>query len=361
MDGANLAGAGVAAPAGAAFPLLVGALLAGGLPEGGTDPAALLVGAGSADDAAVFRLSDDIACVLTTDFFTPVVDDPYDFGRIAAANALSDVYAMGGEPRVCLNLMAFPRALGLEVAAAVLRGSGDVVAQAGALVAGGHTVEDAEPKFGLCVMGVVHPERILQNGGARPGDVLFLTKPVGTGVMTTALKRGRLDEEGIRPVVDLMATLNAAAGRVVRAHALAGAVHACTDVTGFGLAGHAHEMCAGSDCGLELRFADVPLIEGARGFAAEGVTPGKTRDVRAWAEGFTEILPAPGRKAEEAADDLRCAWNLLADPQTSGGLLVAVDPTDADAFAADLAAAGAPAAARIGAFIAGEPVIRVQL
>ncbi len=319
---------------------------------GAADPRDLLVGAESADDAAVFRLADDLACVLTTDFFTPIVDDPYDFGRIAAANALSDVYAMGGEPRVCLNLMAFPRALGVEAAAAVLRGSAEVVARAGALVAGGHTVEDREPKFGLCVMGVVDPARLLENGGARPGDALFLTKPLGTGLVTTALKRGVLDEDGARPAVELMATLNAAAASAVRAHAARAAVRACTDVTGFGLVGHAHEMCAASGCGLELDFGALPLIEGALGLAERGVTPGKTRDVRAWAEGFARVVPAGGAPgASVPAEQADAVWNVLADPQTSGGLLVAVDPADADAFEADLRAAGAPVAARVGAFV----------
>lgn len=319
---------------------------------GAADPRDLIVGAESADDAAVYRLADNLACVLTTDFFTPIVDDPYDFGRIAAANALSDVYAMGGEPRVCLNLMAFPRKLGVEVAAAVLRGSAEVVARAGALVAGGHTVEDEEPKFGLCVMGVVDPARLLKNGGARPGDALFLTKPLGTGLMTTALKRGVLDEDGARPAVELMATLNAAAASAVRAHAARGTVHACTDVTGFGLVGHAHEMCAASGCGLEVDFAALPLIEGAYGLAEQGVTPGKTRDVRAWAEGFARVVPAGGPAGDGAFEArANAAWNVLADPQTSGGLLVAVDPADADAFAEDLRAAGAPVAARVGTFV----------
>lgn len=342
---------------------------------GAADPRDLLVGAESADDAAVFRLTDDLACVLTVDFFTPIVDDPYDFGRIAAANALSDVYAMGGEPRVCLNLMAFPRALGLDVAAAVLRGSADVVARSGALVAGGHTVEDEEPKFGLCVMGVVDPARLLKNGGARPGDALFLTKPLGTGLVTTALKRGVYTEDEAAPAVELMATLNAAAAAPVRSFAGRGAVHACTDVTGFGLLGHAHEMCASSGCGLEVVFDRLPLIDGALDLAARGVCPGKTRDVRAWAEGFARVVPAgpsvgqapaggeaspsegPGAFEERA----RTAWNVLADPQTSGGLLVAVDPGAADAFEAELRAAGAPAAARIGAFVAGDSAVTVLL
>ena len=311
----------------------------------------------------MFRLTDDLACVLTVDFFTPIVDDPYDFGRIAAANALSDVYAMGGEPRVCLNLMAFPRALGFDAAAAVLRGSADVVARSGALVAGGHTVEDEEPKFGLCVMGVVDPARLLENGGARPGDALFLTKPLGTGLVTTALKRGVYTEADAAPTVELMATLNAAAAAPVRAFAKRGAVHACTDVTGFGLVGHAHEMCVSSGCGLEVAFDGLPLIEGALDLAARGVCPGKTRDVRAWAEEFARVVPAPGATGGESAfeERARAAWNVLADPQTSGGLLVAVDPAEADAFEAELRAAGAPVAARIGTFVAGDPVVTVLL
>lgn len=305
------------------------------------------------DDAAVYLLGDHLAVVMTTDFFTPIVDNPFDFGRIAAANALSDVYAMGGEPRLCLNLMAFPRMLGVQVASEVLRGAGQVVAQAGALVAGGHTIEDSEPKYGLCVLGTVDPRHLLRNGGAGPADALFLTKPVGTGLMTTGLKRGEVSEGGIAPTVELMATLNAGAAAVVRAHAAAGHVHACTDLTGFGLAGHAHEMCAASGCALRLDMAAVPLIEGARDLAERGVTPGKTRDVRAWAQGFTTL---GGDLAGMSAD---CAWNVLADPQTSGGLLVAVDPADADAFAADLRAASVPAAARIGTFEAGEPHVWV--
>lgn len=337
---------------------------------GAADPRDLLVGAESADDAAVFRLTDDLACVLTVDFFTPIVDDPYDFGRIAAANALSDVYAMGGEPRVCLNLMAFPRALGLDVAAAVLRGSADVVARSGALVGGGHTVEDEEPKFGLCVMGVVDPARLLKNGGARPGDALFLTKPLGTGLVTTALKRGVYTEDEAAPAVELMATLNAAAAAPVRSFAGRGAVHACTDVTGFGLLGHAHEMCASSGCGLEIDFGGLPLIDGALDLAARGVCPGKTRDVRAWAGGFARVVPAASPAGGEAPspdggdaweERVRAAWNVLADPQTSGGLLVAVDPGAADAFEAELRAAGAPAAARIGAFVAGDSAVTVLL
>lgn len=292
---------------------------------------------------------------MTTDFFTPIVDDPYDFGRIAAANALSDVYAMGGEPRLCLNLMAFPRLLGTAVAADVLRGAGDVVARAGALVVGGHTIEDTEPKYGLCVLGLLNPAHLLRNGGARPGDVLFLTKPLGTGLMTTGLKRSEVSEEGIAQTVEFMATLNDAGGRVAREHARGGFVHACTDLTGFGLAGHVHEMAAASGCAAEIDLAAVPLIDGALDLAQRGITPGKTRDVRAWAQGFTEV-----GEAVAARVGLDAAWNLLADPQTSGGLIVAVDACDADAFEADLRAAGTPVAARIGRFSEGTPHVIVK-
>ncbi len=324
----------------------------------------------------MFRLTDDLACVLTVDFFTPIVDDPYDFGRIAAANALSDVYAMGGEPRVCLNLMAFPRALGLDVAAAVLRGSADVVARSGALVAGGHTVEDEEPKFGLCVMGVIDPARLLKNGGARPGDALFLTKPLGTGLVTTALKRGVYTEDEAAPAVELMATLNAAAA--------AGAL-VCRGGAPSTPAPCRHRVRPARPCARDVRpragaasrstSAGCRSSTGALDLAARGVCPGKTRDVRAWAEGFARVVPAgpsvgqapaggeaspsegPGAFEERA----RTAWNVLADPQTSGGLLVAVDPGAADAFEAELRAAGAPAAARIGAFVAGDSAVTVLL
>ncbi len=318
----------------------------------------LLVGAENADDAAVYRLTDDLAAILTTDFFTPIVDDPYDFGRIAAANALSDVYAMGGEPRVVLNIMAFPRMLGVEVAAQVMSGSATVVAQAGAVVAGGHTIEDNEPKFGLAVMGLVDPAHMLKNGGARPGDVLFLTKPVGTGLMTTGLKRGAVTEDQVRPTVESMATLNAAAGSVVRAFAKDGHVHACTDLTGFGLVGHVHEMAEASSCGAAIDFARVPLIEGALQLAKDGVTPGKTRSVRGWAQGFTDLrLDGEGRLAGLEPD---VVWNVLADPQTSGGLLFAVDPAVADQVEEALRAAKTPCAARIGAFVEGDVRVSVR-
>lgn len=319
----------------------------------GIVPPQLLVGAENADDAAVFQLRDDLAIVLTTDFFTPIVDDAYDFGRIAAANALSDVYAMGADPKVVLNLMAFPKMLGIDLAAACMRGSATVVAQSGAVVAGGHTIEDNEPKFGLCVMGVVNPAHILKNGGARVGDVLFLTKPVGTGLMTTALKRGHLDEKGIAPVIEQMATLNAAAGAVVRAHAAEGHIHACTDLTGFGLSGHVHEMAEASGCAARLVMEQVPLVEGALDFARQGVTPGKTRDVRKWAAGFTRIAPGAAGLDED------CIWNIVCDPQTSGGLLIAADPDDAGALEADLVQAGAMCAARIGSFVEGDALIQV--
>lgn len=317
-----------------------------------TVPSQLLVGAENSDDAAVWQLGEHLAVVLTTDFFTPIVDDPFDFGRIAAANALSDVYAMGGEPKVVLNLMAFPKLLGVNTAAQVMRGSAEVVAQSGAVVAGGHTIEDKEPKFGLCVMGTVDPERMLRNGGAHEGDVVFLTKPLGTGILTTAIKRDLAQPDDVRAVIDQMAQLNDAAGKVVRQHAASGYVHACTDLTGFGLAGHLHEMAEASGLGVRIDLEAVPLVSGALGFARDGVTPGKTYDVRQWAEGFTRIQGTP------AGLDQEVCWNLLADPQTSGGLLIAVDAADADAMQRDLEQSDAMCAARVGTFTA-EPGVLV--
>ena len=202
----------------------------------------LLVGFDESDDAAVYRLSDELALVQTVDFFPPVVDDPYDFGRIAAANALSDVYAMGGEPRLAMNLLAVPGCLPREAVGAILEGGAAKAAEAGAVIAGGHSIEDAEPKYGLCVTGLVHPNRVLTNTGAREGDILVLTKPLGTGILTTAAKAELLDEQAYRALVEQMAALNKAAAQA----AAPLCPHACTDITGFGLVGHAREMAQGS-------------------------------------------------------------------------------------------------------------------
>jgi selenide, water dikinase len=273
----------------------------------------VLVGFDTSDDAAVVRLRDDLALVQTADFFTPIVDDPYDFGRIAATNALSDVYAMGGTPVSALNLVAFPlETLGGDVLREILRGGHDAVAAAGAAIVGGHSIDDPEPKYGLAVTGTVHPDEVTTNAGGRPGDALFLTKPLGGGVVSTAAKRGLATEELVARAVEVMTTLNADAAASARA---AGA-RAVTDVTGFGLLGHLHEMALASGCAAEVDAAAVPAIDGVLELLARGdvAVSGGTRRNREWAEGFaTWDGVAPER-----------AW-LVVDAMTSGGLLVAGD------------------------------------
>jgi selenide,water dikinase len=279
-----------------------------------TDPA-VLVGTATNDDAAVVRLRDDLALVQSADFFTPIVDDPYDFGRIAATNALSDIYAMGGTPVSALNLVAFPlETLGAEVLHEILRGGHDAVTAAGASVVGGHSIDDPEPKYGLAVTGTVHPAEILTNAGGRPGDQLVLTKPLGAGAVATATKRGLASPELIARAVEVMTTLNAEAAAAARA---AGA-HAVTDVTGFGLLGHLGEMTAASGCAAEIDAAALPAIDGVLELldpeAAGTALAGGTRRNRAHAETFTTFDAGVG--------EARC-W-LACDAMTSGGLLAAV-------------------------------------
>ena len=278
------------------------------------DPA-LLVGTETRDDAAVYRLSDDLAIVSTADFFTPIVDDPYDFGRIAAANALSDVYAMGARPVTALNLVAYPLGeLGPGPLEQILRGGADVAAEAGVAVVGGHSIDDPEPKYGLAVTGLVHPARLVRNTGARPGDELRLTKPVGGGVVATALKRG-LDVDGtLDAAVRVMTTLN----RDAAEQALAAGASAMTDVTGFGLLGHLHELCRASGVSAHLSAASVPAIEGVLELLAlpEPPVAGGSRRNREWVEEHV-------RWEADVPDERR--W-LLTDAMTSGGLLVAVPP-----------------------------------
>jgi selenide, water dikinase len=274
----------------------------------------LLVGAGTSDDAAVFLLREDLALVQTIDFFTPLVDDPYDFGRIAAANALSDVYAMGATPLIALSVVAFPLArLGADVLGEILRGGQEVVGQAGAVLAGGHSIEDPEPKYGLAVSGVVDPRQIVTNAAARPGDSLVLTKPLGVGAIVAARKRGAAGERVVREAVASMVTLNGDAARA----ACAAGVHAMTDVSGFGLLGHLHHLCRESGLAAELSAADVPALEGARELleSGAGASGGSERNA-AWAREFTSFEPAVP------------AWRraLLADATTSGGLLAALPP-----------------------------------
>ena len=293
----------------------------------------LLVGAAEGDDAAVLRLDDDRALVLTTDFFTPIVDDPVDWGRIASANALSDVYAMGGRPAVALNLTAWPGGtLPLSILADVLRGGASVAAAAGCLVVGGHTIDDPEPKYGMAVVGFASPSRLLTIDAARPGDTLVLTKAVGTGVVATAHKRGAAPAGVLAAAVASMTTLNAAASEA----ALAAGVVAATDVTGFSLLGHLHRMLRASGASAVVSAAAVPLLPGARELTAAGYVSGGTRNNMSYLEPWVSV--APGVPEDVAV--------LLQDAQTSGGLLLATSAPDA--LVAELTRRGTLAAAVIG-------------
>jgi selenide,water dikinase len=298
----------------------------------------VLVDYRTSDDAGVYRLDAHRALVQTVDFFTPIVDDPFVYGQIAAANALSDVYAMGGRPLTALAIAAFPPDLDRDVLKQIFTGGLDKLREAGVALLGGHTVQDKEIKFGYSVTGEVDPAKVLANGGAIPGDVLFLTKPIGTGIIATALKFERAPADAIAAAVRSMTTLNRAAAEAILPFGTA--VHACTDITGFGLIGHGAEMAATSRCSLEIHAALVPLIEGARALVG-GNIPGGGRTNR---EHFgSRVVVADG-----VAGDL---VDLLYDPQTSGGLLLAVEPGRADALSQALITAGVPVA-RIGRAVA---------
>lgn len=276
------------------------------------DDPAVLVGNDTADDAAVYKISDDLAIVTTVDFFTPIVDDPYDFGRIAAANALSDVYAMGGKPLTALNLVAYPlQSLGGEILREIMRGGGDIAREAGVAVVGGHSIDDAEPKFGLAVTGTVHPDRLIRNSTGRPGDELFLTKPVGGGIVTTAAKRGLASASMIAEATRVMTTLNREAAEA----AIDADATAMTDVTGFGLLGHLHELTKASGLAAEIDAMAVPALDGALELLSLDDPPiaGGTRRNREWVEDAV----AWGAGVPE-----RLRW-LLCDAMTSGGLLIA--------------------------------------
>ncbi len=292
----------------------------------------LLVGFDRSDDASVYRISEDLALVQTVDFFPPIADDPYLFGQIAAANALSDVYAMGGEPKLCLNIMAVPRDMPPEAVHELLRGGYDKVYEAGALITGGHSILDDEPKYGLAVTGFVHPDRMLTNSGARPGDVLLFTKPLGIGVLTTAAKADMAPPQAMERAHRLMTTLNKAARDIMVQYR----VHACTDVTGFGLLGHGLELAQGSGVELEIDVGAVDFIPEAAELARMGILPEGMYRNRSFAEESVD----PG-----AAELWR--QDLLYDPQTSGGLLMAVDPEDAEALYEALIPA-VPSAQRLG-------------
>jgi selenide,water dikinase len=282
------------------------------------EAAELIVGHTGLDDAAVWRISDDLAVVQTIDFFTPLVDDPYTFGRIAATNAFSDIYAMGGRPAFALNVVAFPKTLPMELLGEILRGGADVARDAGAVVAGGHSIDDPEPKYGMAVTGFVHPDEVWTNAGGREGDALVLTKPIGTGVVTTAVKRGAPDQAIVDAAVESMTTLNADAAEIVRA----ARPHAVTDVTGFGLAGHAREVAEGAGLRAEIDLGAVALLPGVRELIAKGHVPGGTRANLELAAGYAEF----GAGLGEAEQLLTC------DAQTSGGLLVALPPERAKAL-----------------------------
>ena len=281
----------------------------------------LMLGFDTSDDCAVLRMNDDQAVVLTLDFFTPVADDPYEFGAIAAANSLSDVYAMGAKPLAALNILSFPEELGREVADEIVRGGADKVAECGAFVVGGYTVEGCEPKYGLAVLGIVEPDKVRRNEGARVGDVMVYTKPLGSGLMHSAFLAGLETAESMRPIIDSMMELNKAA-----ADAMKGLdVHAVTDVTGFGLAGHLHEMLESSNTSAFLKWDSIPLYERAFQYSCDGCRPGKTFDVVEWASEFVK----KGRMDDITYDD---RMGVLCDPQTSGGLLIAMTPKDAEVY-----------------------------
>lgn len=273
----------------------------------------LLVGTETSDDAAVYKISEELAVIQTVDFFTPVTDDPYLFGQIAAANALSDVYAMGGEPKLALNLAAFPNCLNTEILGEILKGGADKVMEAGAVLAGGHTISDNEPKYGLCVTGFVHPKKMWKNCGAEPGDLLVLTKPLGSGVLSTAEKGGIIREAEHLEAVKTMTTLNKYAAELAKEFQ----VHCCTDITGFGLAGHAMEMAKGSKKTFVIYAEKLPVLSGAREYAEMGLIPAGAYRNREFLEKDMESRISGWRE------------DLLFDPQTSGGLLLAIPTEDA--------------------------------
>ena len=302
----------------------------------------VLVGYGTADDAAVYQLRDDLAIVQTVDFFTPIVDDPFDFGRIAAANAISDVYAMGGTPISALNIAAFPEDLDLSILEAILSGGAAIALEAGVAIVGGHTIRVDEPKYGMAVTGTIDPRRIVRNAGAKPGDVLVLTKPLGTGVMATALKRDAIDEATMAHAIAWMTRLNRDAARAM----LAADAHAATDITGFGLLGHAGELARASGVQLVIDAEAVPVMPMVRDLIREGcVSSGTKNNMKAHAE-FTTFDPA--------IDDI--TRTLLSDAQTSGGLLISVAPERVEALLEDLRASGALDAV-IGTVRAGSGIL----
>lgn len=299
------------------------------LPKQNHDPN-LLVGLDTSDDAGAYRLTDDLAMIQTVDYFTPVVDDPYMFGQIAAANALSDVYAMGGKPTTVMNIVGFPiKTLPPEVLADILRGAADKTKEAGAIIVGGHSIDDQEPKFGLSVTGLAHPNRIFKNVGAKPGDMLVLTKPIGVGILTTGIKREAVTAEQEKAVTETMALLNKqAAEKLEGLHP-----HAVTDITGFGLLGHSYEMAKGSDVTFELDLSTIPMLDGTRELAEKGIVPGGSKANERWLEGCVAY-------AENVTDVEK---SILCDAITSGGLLISLPHDEATAYVEAMNSTGAHA------------------
>lgn len=307
----------------------------------------LLVGLERGDDAGVYKLNDDLAIIQTIDFITPIVDDPYTFGQIAAANALSDVYAMGGKPLTAMNVVCFPiQSQDISVLGEILRGGWEKLREAGVALVGGHSIEDPELKYGLSVTGVVHPTKMVTKEGAKTGDKLILTKPLGTGVVSTAIKGGVAGEEAVSRIAVSMTTLNKRASELMRETG----VHACTDITGFGLLGHACGMIEDSQVGMEIHVAAIPFFPEAKGFARMGLVPGGTQRNREFRLNMIE-------QAYEIGDDM---WNILFDPQTSGGLLISVPAREAEALLQNLHRNSIKDAAIIGEVV-GEPKGRITI
>ncbi len=281
----------------------------------------LLVGIETSDDGAIYKVSDEVALIQTLDFFTPVVDDPYTFGQVAAANALSDIYAMGGEPKVALNIVAWPNCVNPKFLGEILRGGADKVMEAGAVLAGGHSIQDDEPKYGLSVTGFVHPDQVFKNCGAIPGDVLILTKPLGTGIVNTAVKAEMASPEAQQEVIRVMTTLNKKAKQIIEKYE----IHSCTDVTGFGLAGHSIEMAEGSGVTFDIEMGRLPIQQAAIEYAQMGLIPAGAYRNR----NFTEEKIEMGNVEEHLLD-------IFFDPQTSGGLLVSAAPDVAEKIIAEM-------------------------
>ena len=301
----------------------------------------LLVGIATGDDAAVYKMSEDLAIISTVDFFPPIVDDPFKFGEIAAANALSDVYAMGGKPVIALNIVGFPVDLPHEILGRILSGGASKAEEAGVLIVGGHTVDDAEPKYGMSVTGVVHPGEQVTNAGAKPGDVLVLTKPIGTGIITTAGKQERVSAETLNRAVSIMSELNREPAEAMM-HV---GVNACVDVTGFGLLGHLRLIAQGSGVSARVKASNVPVIEGVQELLEMGIAPGGTHRNLESLDGVVDWH-------EDITDQTQI---LLADAQTSGGLLIAVAPDKKDALLEALEDVGVQTRAVIGEILARDP------